>query len=262
MTTEDFITDLFCRVDDQMLDAQKHSQARLYPSEVVTLAILFALKGVGNRAFYRWLQCDYRPLFPDLPSRTRLFRLFNSHRHWTRRFLAVPSLIGLIDTYGIELLHPRREGRSKRQIGRKGLSNRRWIIGGKLCFVLNHLGLIVDWEADTANVYDGSAFQDIAERNATRMVLFSDEGFVKQDWQPDNVRICQRGEWNTRMIVETVLSMLTLVCHFKKVMHRAWAYFQSRLAYTMAMFNLLVQWDGIQVDDKGCVHFSLAPFSL
>ena len=262
MTTEDFIIELFCRVDDQMPDAQKHSQAHLYPSEVVTIAILVALKGVGNRAFYRWLERDYRHWFPHLPSRTRLFRLFNTHRHWTKRFMAGPSLLGLIDTYGIELLHPRREGRSERQIGQKGLSNRRWIVGGKLCFVLNHLGLIVDWDVDTANVYDGSAFQEIAERNAVRMVLFSDEGFVKQDWHPENVRICQRGEWNTRMIVETVLSMLTVVCHFKKVMHRVWAYFQSRLAYTMAMFNLLVQWDGIQVDEDGCVHFSLAPFSL
>ncbi len=221
-----------------------------------------ALKGVGNRAFYRWLERDYRTLFPHLPSRTRLFRLFNTHRHWTKRFMAGSSLLGLIDTYGIELLHPRREGRSERQIGKKGLSNRRWIVGGKLCFVLNHLGLIVDWEVDTANVYDGSAFQEIAERNAARMVLFSDEGFVKQDWHPENVRICQRGEWNTRMIIETVLSMLTLVCHFKKVMHRGWAYFKSRLAYTMAMFNLLVQWDGIQADANGCVHFNLAPFSL
>ena len=262
MTTEDFIIDLFCRVDDQMPDAQKHSQASLYPSEVVTIAILFALKGVGNRAFYRWLERDYRSLFLHLPSRTRLFRLFNTHQHWTKRFMAGSSLLGLIDTYGIELLHPRREGRSERQIGKKGLSNRRWIVGGKLCFVLNHLGLIVDWEVDTANVYDGSAFQEIAERNAARMVLFSDEGFVKQDWHPENVRICQRGEWNTRMIVETVLSMLTLVCHFKKVMHRGWAYFKSRLAYTMAMFNLLVQWDGIQADENGCVHFNLAPFSL
>ena len=47
MTTEDFIIKLFCRVDEQMLDASKHSQAKLYPSEVVTLALLFALKGVG-----------------------------------------------------------------------------------------------------------------------------------------------------------------------------------------------------------------------
>ena len=261
MTTEDFIINLFCRVDDQMSDAKKHSQAKLYPSEVVTIALLFALKGVGNRAFYRWLERDYRPLFPQLPVRTRLFRLFNTHRHRIQRFMAEPSLIGLIDTYGIELLHPRREGRSQDQIGKKGLSNRRWIVGGKLCFVLNHLGLIVDWEVDTANVYGGSVFQGIDERNAARMVRFSDEGFAKQDWHPENLKICQRGEWNTRMIVEAVLSMLTLVCHFKKVMHRMWAYFESRLACTMAMFNLLVQWDGIRVDEDGCVHFSLALFS-
>lgn len=161
MTTEDFIIDLFCRVDDKMKDANKHSQAILSPSEVVTLALLFALKGVGNRAFYCWLKRDYGHLFPRLPHRTRLFCLFNSHRHRTACFMADHSLLGLVDTYGIELIHPRREGRSQQQIGRKGLSNQRWIVGGKLCLLLNHLGLIVDWDVDTANVYDGSAFQDI-----------------------------------------------------------------------------------------------------
>jgi cobalamin-dependent methionine synthase I len=29
-------------------------------------------------------------------------------------------------------------------------------------------------------------------------------------------------------VVEVPLSMLTLVCHFKKVMHRAWEYFEPR----------------------------------
>jgi len=53
LTTVDFITGLFCRVDDVMPNAKKHSQANLRPREVITLAILFALKGVGNRAFYR-----------------------------------------------------------------------------------------------------------------------------------------------------------------------------------------------------------------
>ena len=54
-----------------------------------------------------------------------------------------------------------------------------------------------------------------------------------------------------------VLSMLTLVCHFKKVLHRVWEYFKSRLAYTMAMFNMLVKWDAIQVDEDGAVPSSL-----
>jgi len=86
MTTEDFIIELFCRVDDKMPNVKKHPQAALYPSEVVTLALLFALKGVGNRAFYRWLKRNYVALFPGLPHRTRLFRLFNSHRKWLELF--------------------------------------------------------------------------------------------------------------------------------------------------------------------------------
>jgi hypothetical protein len=53
MSTEDFIIELFCRIDDAMQDIPKHPQAPLYPSERVTLGVLFALKGVGNRQFYR-----------------------------------------------------------------------------------------------------------------------------------------------------------------------------------------------------------------
>ncbi len=47
------------------------------------------------------------------------------------------------------------------------------------------------------------------------------------------------------MVVETVLAMLTLVCHLKKVMHRVRTCFQARLAFSLAAFNLLVQlrWD-------------------
>jgi hypothetical protein len=55
--------------------------------------------------------------------------------------MAEPTILGIADTYGIELLHPIREGRSKRQIGKKGKSNHRWIVGGKLCVVLNKFGL-------------------------------------------------------------------------------------------------------------------------
>ena len=65
-------------------------------------------------------------------------------------------------------------------------------------------------------------------------------------WRSDNLKICKRGELNTLMTVETVLSMLTLVSHFKKVMHRKWAHFKSRLAYTMAMFDFAgaMEWSG------------------
>jgi hypothetical protein len=86
-------------------------------------------------------------LFPRLPERTRLFRLFTTHQDWTRAFLGAPTVLGVIDTYGIELIHPMREGRSPQQIGRKGLSNHRWMVGGNLCLLLNQYGLVVTCKA-------------------------------------------------------------------------------------------------------------------
>jgi hypothetical protein len=224
--------------------------------------MVFALKGVGSRAFYRWLSRNFRELFPTLLERTRFFRALKKQRTCLATFWAEASIIGLIDSFGIELIHPRREGRSEQQIGRKGLSNRRWIVGGKVCILLNHLGLVVNWDCDTANVYDGSAFQDLVDGVADEMVVFGDVHFVKKDWYPTNFRPCKRGEWNSRMLVETVLSMLTVVCHFKHLSHRVWTYFQMRLDYTLAMFNLLVQWYGLKPDEHGFVHLSIAEFSL
>src|SRR5438093_362873 len=150
-TTIDCITALFCQVDDHLSGLPTPPEARLWPSEVGTLGLLHALKGVGNRAFYRWLTRDYRTLFPQLPERTRLFRLFRAHQDWTQVFLAAPTVPGVIDTYGIELIHPMREGRSPQQIGRKGLSNHHWIVGVKLCLLLNQSGLIVSGECAHAN---------------------------------------------------------------------------------------------------------------
>ena len=41
MTTEACSIDVFCRVDTEMHDMPNHVQANLYPSEVVTVALLF-----------------------------------------------------------------------------------------------------------------------------------------------------------------------------------------------------------------------------
>jgi len=48
-------------------------------------------------------------------------------------------------------LHPRRYGRSRAQWGRKGVSNHRWIVGGKLYLLLNRLGLVVGWSCGPTN---------------------------------------------------------------------------------------------------------------
>src|SRR5215831_21102009 len=98
MTTWDFIITLFYHIERQMHDLPQHPEAPLWPSEVVTPGGLHALKGVGNRACHRWVTRDYRPLFPRLPERTRLFRLFTTHQDWTRAFWAAPTVLGVSDT--------------------------------------------------------------------------------------------------------------------------------------------------------------------
>jgi hypothetical protein len=45
-------------------------------------------------------------------------------------------------------------------------------------------------------------------------------------------------------------------------MHRVWESFQAWLAFTMAAFNVLVQWHGFQPYASGFVPLSIAEFSL
>jgi len=261
MTTMDCIIAFFCRVDDHMQGLPKPPQATLWPSAVVTLGLRHALKGVGNHAFDRWLARDSRPLFPHLPERTRLLRRFMTHQDWTPRFLAAPTLLGVIDTYGIEWLYPRREGRSCRQIGRQGLAKHRWMVGGKLCLRLHQCGVVVAWACDTAHVPD-STCQPLIRQVEDHLLILSDLAFHAAEGAPANLQLGERGEWHDRLLIETVLSMLPLVSHFKKVMHRVWEYFAARLACTMAASNVLVQWHGLPADKDGFVSLSMAEFSL
>ncbi len=50
----------------------------------------------------------------------------------------------VLDQYGKGLVHGDQGlgEEMRQQIGRKGVSNHRWIVGGKLCLLLNQWGLI------------------------------------------------------------------------------------------------------------------------
>ena len=239
MTSEDFIIGLFCEVDDRMAQVPKHPQAKLWPSELVTIGLLFAFKGGYFRAFYRWLCRDYGQLFGQMPERTRLQRLLRTHQDDCARFLADATFFTVIDSYGIELIHPIREGRSKQQIGKKGKSNWRWIVGMKLCWLLNGRGEIVAWAWDTANVHD-QVFLPLVETLDGRSIVLADVGFRCAEGIPANLKLCRRGTWNERMLVETALSLVTTVCDLKKVFHRTRHHFAARLAYVSAMFNVIL----------------------
>jgi hypothetical protein len=151
--------------------------------------------------------------------------------------------------------------RIRHRIGKKGFVAWKWIVGGKLCLLTNKFGLITDWQVKTANVSD-QEFLPLVEAVQEKMIVLADKGFRRRANPPDNLKICRRGEWNDRMLIETIFSLLSQVCRLKHLRQRVWEYFEMRLAYTVAMFNLLQQWNGLNFDKDGVLHLSLAEFSL
>ena len=261
MTTEMIIYHIFYQVDEQMLDVPKHAQAKLYPSELVTIGILFALKGGSFSAFYRWLQRDYDELFGGLPDRTRLLRALAVHEEWTDLFLVQPSFFSVADSYPIELLFPIRAGRSKAQMGKKGRDKGRWMIGGRLWCLLDKFGRVVEWYFFPLDHPDKD-FNPFAQPFAGQTIVLTDWGFRDANGAPEHLKICKKGSWNERMVVETVFSMLTVICHLKKIHNRALTYIFSRLAFVAAMFNVLYALFHQLHPDASPFKLSIAEFSL
>lgn len=246
----DFTLALFCRIDDELKDAKKPALARLHPSEVVTVGVLQVLRGQGWRAFYRWLAKELRTLFPHLPEQSRLFRLWRKYQHLAKRFLAKPTVLGACDTFGIELLHPRREGRCEWHMARKGKSNGRWIVGAKWFVLINQHGQIVRIGCCSANCHD-TIFRCVIESFEEDMVVLADKGFHAKEGDPANLKICEKGQWNERMLIETLFSACAGTFHMKKMDYRLKHSLHTRLHYTAATLNLCMNWTG-----QTCLNFA------
>lgn len=130
MSTEDFNIELFRQVDDAKFDATKDSQATLFSEVVVALAVLFICSQRAWQSGFLSLADKQLAAFLSQSATSDTLVSFVLHASpLVGALYAGSSLIGVIDSYGIELIHPRRKGRSPQQIGKKGLSNQRWIIG-------------------------------------------------------------------------------------------------------------------------------------
>jgi hypothetical protein len=86
-------------------------------------------------------------------------------------------------------------------------------------------------------------------------------GFRCKTGIPSNLKLCLKGTWNDRMMVEPSFSLLTVICQAKKMLHRAAAYIEARLAYTAAMFTVLIGLDR-QLHPDHAFKLSIAEFSL
>jgi hypothetical protein len=100
-----------------------------------------------------------------------------------------------------------------------------------------------------------AAFHPLIEDVRDQMVVLADSGFTSRQGNPHNLKICPKNQWNERMLIETVLSLLTHVLRLKKLSCRSWQGLKTRLAYALAAFNLCVQWSGKV--KLSLVHFAL-----
>lgn len=261
MTTEDIIIHIFYHVDEKLKATKRVPQTHLYPSEIVTIGILFALKGGHFRAFYRWLYRDFAALFAGLPDRTNLQRLLKTHQRHCDAVLAEASVLTVTDSYPIELIFPIRQGRSAQQMGEKNKDKGRWSIGIKLCWLVNTFGQVVGWQWATMNRPDQD-FHLLIEAQQEHSIVLTDLGFRCKEGVPANLKLCPKGTWNDRMVIETIFSMLTVVCKAKKMHHRLQPYLESHLAYLAAMFNILLELFHHLHPEADPFQLSIAEFSL
>jgi hypothetical protein len=96
------------------------------------------------------------------------------------------------------------------------------------------------WSYATMNRFD-TAFHGLVTAFKDEAIILADLGFRAKKGNPDNLKLCRKGTWNERMVIETVFSLLTVVCHAKKMFHRRLFHLEARFAYTAAMFNVLLK---------------------
>jgi hypothetical protein len=216
---------------------RRHPQSGLFASEIMLCGVLWALRGGGFLGFYRWLS---RKQWMRLPERSRLQKLLKTHAVTCNTFLAEPTFFNAMDTFGIEIIRPIREGRSLQSaaVARKGKSGHRWIIGRKLCVRINDHGEIIAYDDDTANVCD-QQFNALAD-DAAHLTL-ADSGFRCKAGIPGTLKICQRGQWNERMTIETLFSLWERICNAKRFFVRSVTAFKARVAYLIAFTNIAIQ---------------------
>lgn len=219
---------------------KRHPLGKLYLSEIILCGILFALKGGSFRQFHPWL---FKRFLMNLPERSRLTRLLIKNRKICNQFLASETFFNIIDSFGVEVIHPVREGRStqSKAVSKKGKSNKRWIVGRKINIAINGELEITDYQDNTDNVCDNT-FDEAYEEKQTHIFL-TDKGYRRQNkygGTPANFKICNAGTWNDeRMWIERLFSLWTRICNMKHSFHRTIAGFKAKVAYLVALTNIV-----------------------
>ena len=219
-TTIEFITALFCQVDDHLSTSPNTPRPTSGPVKS-SLGLLTPSRR-GQPALLSLADTRLSRPVPRLPERTRLFRC-SRPSGLDAGVLGCSDRAEVIDTVGssssIRCGKGAARGRLAARLSNPAGCRRETLSAAQPVGVDRGVGVChrqcCGQHLSMADSAGGWA-NDRPERHR----------FHAAGGDPSNLKLCQRGEWQDRMLVETVLSMLTLVCHLKKVMHQGWACFR------------------------------------
>jgi hypothetical protein len=199
MPTDAFLTALYTLVDDwyqehgaALLAGKVGKKPEFSDSEVLTLALAQHWLGFAKeRAWLRYLDQNYRPLFPRLLSQSEYNRrtrnlcwLLNALRRWVVAELgAYQAEYRLIDGTPIHVRHWRRYGKGHLMLPGAELgycaAKRESYYGYKLVVLTTLDGIITDWELIPAKADEREAALDLLS-DYRHVHTFGDKGFLDQ----------------------------------------------------------------------------------
>jgi len=166
--SETVVLEVYVMVDDLSVTALPPERRRrgqppaLCRSEVVTLAILSQLECFpSERAFYRFVDAQWRHLFPRLPDRSQLNRAIRAQyaalvtigRACARRLDALTAPYEVLDTTVVAVRSAKRRGvGTMPEVGAIGYSTRGgWVNGIRLLAAVTPTATITGWGIAPAN---------------------------------------------------------------------------------------------------------------
>jgi hypothetical protein len=253
MNDEEIITRVFVIIDDLIgqlpTDPHPGPHGQLALSEVLTLMVIHPLLKPGwtLKGFCRWLNANWRYLFPNLVEYSRLTRLFNQSREFllvVLKKLSDTNSFGLIaDGTALPVMHVKRGPYAKSfRDGRKirCASKNEWYWGFLLELVIDQAGQIAFFSVSIAA--EIRQLTNILEDLCNRWVL-GDKGNRGKDiherlWREKQIKI-KITAGKERNWIENVIGVLKHKLGLDRIHVRKTPALLSRVSAILCAYNLL-----------------------
>lgn len=199
MISDDYLTRIFCKVDDfceefepwlksRMIesgDRKRQRSSLLSLSEIMTILVAFQSSGYRTlKHFYLYLVKSKKSLFPNLVSYSRFVELqpqavvgLWGYINYSK---SSSSGISFIDSTKISVCGNKRISRNRvfKDSAKIGKSTMGWFYGFKLHLVINECGEVLACTLTTANTDDRVPVKNLAKNLFGK--LFGDKGYVSK----------------------------------------------------------------------------------